>query len=96
MKQSKITMPPWGIKLTCAVIAGTAAISAFIGAFYAFLVVLAVGDKWALPFVAIALVATYSGIPVMAKWINERLLAALSILSKRGHALSVPAKSIRP
>lgn len=77
-----ITMPEWGIKLTCAVIAGTAAIAAFGGAFYAFIVVLAVGDKWALPFVAIALVATYSGIPVMAKWINQRLLAGFSNLLK--------------
>jgi len=74
------SMREWGIKSTCAVIAGAAAITAFVGAFYAFIVVLAVGDKWALPFVAIALVATYSGIPVMVKWINQRLLAALSNL----------------
>lgn len=75
-------MQEWGIKLTCAVIAGTAAIAAFSGAFYAYWVVLAVGDKWALPFVAISLLATCSGIPVMARWINQRLLYTFSKLLK--------------
>ncbi|MEO8644933.1 hypothetical protein [Pseudomonas sp.] len=44
---------------------------------------LAVGERGALPFVALAGVATFCGIPVMAKWINQQLLTAFSKRLKR-------------
>jgi len=80
---AQVSIRDWIMQLTCAGIAVTAAIAAFGGAFYAFIVIMAVGERGALPFVALAGVATFCGIPVMAKWLNQHLLTAFSKRLKR-------------
>lgn len=77
-----VTLRELATKLVCSVIAVASVLAACFGALYAYIVVLAVGDAWALPFVFFALLATYRGLPVMVESINQRLRAALSKVLK--------------
>jgi hypothetical protein len=77
------TMKGWAILVVSAVIALHVAVASCIGAAYAFVAV-ALGDTsdGKLALVALAGVATFSGVPVMAKWVNDRAFWAFSKLFK--------------
>lgn len=77
------TMKGWAVQVVSAVIALHVAVASCIGAAYAFTpVVLGDTSDGKLALVALAGVATFSGVPVVARWVNDRANWAFSKLIK--------------
>lgn len=64
----------WAVKAFSALAGLTTAIAAIFGAWYVFPPTI-LFDRF--PFVALTFVATFCGIPVMAKWVTVRMLKML-------------------
>lgn len=83
MNSNVKTTKDWAVRLVSAVIALHVAVGSCIGAAYAFApAVLGGADECRLPFVVLAVVATFSGISVMGQWVNGSMLWAFSKILK--------------
>ena len=73
----------WAVKVIGALFALATAIGAIIGAWFAFTpAVFGDTNEGRLPFVALALAATFIGVPALAKWVNDRLIRTAAKILK--------------
>jgi hypothetical protein len=79
--ETEISLKGWALKLFSVGVAMIVCTMAWLGAVYVFLPsLLAESDHWKLLSITMTCAATFIGIPVMGKWVNDRLLRVFSKL----------------